>query len=125
MELSLSIVDQVTELVGRLSPTERLAVIRALTSPKSFTKGSQSIDPTEFDRQLAVEEETWYRRPKADRMRFAGEYVAVVEGEVIDHDVDQSALVLRTRKPARSVLIVFADWDAPPVYSFPSTRLSG
>jgi hypothetical protein len=124
MGLTSSIVDQVTELAGRLSPAERLEIIRALASPRAFTKGSQSIDPTEFDRQLAVEEETWYCRPKADRMRFAGEYVAVVEGEVIDHDVDQSNLVLRTRNPARSVLIVFADWDAPPVYSFPSTRLS-
>lgn len=124
MELTLSIVDQVTELAGRLSPTERLAVIRALTSPGSHTKDRRRIDSANDDRQFVAEEEAWYRRPKAERMRFAGEYVAVVEGEVIDHDVDQSNLVLRTRNPARSVLIVFADWDAPPVYSFPSTRLS-
>ena len=124
MAYTMSIVDQVTAVAAQLSAAERLAIIRAVVVAAPPPEAYETTDQVEVERRLIAEENAWYGRPKAERMRFAGKYVAVQDGEVVDQDEDQRALVLRTRTRKGAVLIVGADRDALPTYSFPGTHLT-
>ncbi len=82
-------------------------------------------DLGQHEHVLAQEQAAWYALEARVRQRYAGEYVAVRGGQVVDHDADQRALYLRVR--ARfghsPVLIVHADWSEPPVYTIHSPHL--
>jgi len=113
-----TIIEQVRTLAAPLSNTERLALIRAIASlePPAREAGRQTLD---------AEQEAWFARPPAERQQYAGEYVAVQGGKVVDHDPDQRALYLRVRAQfgCHRVLIIQADWEAPPVFTIHSPRL--
>jgi hypothetical protein len=74
---------------------------------------------------LWAEQEAWFARPKAHREKYQGEYVAVQNGQVLDHDSDKRELYLRTGQYSKHapVLLVHADWDSIPEYTFRSPRL--
>jgi predicted transcriptional regulator len=59
--------------------------------------------------------------------QYPGEFVAIYQGKLIDHDVDQLALYQRTqqRHPNRPVLIKPVQEDPEEVYSFRSPLLEG
>ncbi|MEM4203981.1 MAG: DUF5678 domain-containing protein [Candidatus Methanomethylicaceae archaeon] len=40
---------------------------------------------------LEAEQAAWFTRPREERQRYAGQYVAVRGGQVVDHDPDQRA----------------------------------
>ena len=60
----------------------------------------------------------WYALPAETRSRYAGQYVAINDGTVTDHDADQRALYLRVRRCFGStpVAVLWAGWEEPPVF---------
>jgi len=119
-----NILEQIRSLIAPLGVEERLAVIQAIAAMGS---GIQAGDASSAERrnQLAVEQASWYARSRSERQRYRGEFVAVHDQQVIDHDPDQRSLYLRVRERLghRPVLIVHADWAEPPVYTFHSPHL--
>ena len=116
--------EQVRSLAAQLNTADRLALIRAIASletPEDETESEAAVT----GKGIAAEQEAWFARPVAERKRYAGEYVAVHDGQVVDHDADQRVLFLRMRSRygRRPVLIVRADWDTAPVYTIHSPRL--
>jgi hypothetical protein len=110
------ILDKIRPMVSSLSPEDRLALIQAIAS-EDLPASSQD--------KLLQEQIAWFARPKSDRQRFAGEFVAVKANQVLDHDLDQRALYLRTRAhfAGQPVLIVQADWDEPPTFTIHSPHI--
>ncbi len=122
--VTTAILDKVRSLATPLNATERLALIQTIANMDPAVEST--VPPsTQRRSQLAVEQAAWYARPPDERARYRGKFVAVHDGQVIDHDPDQRTLYLRVR--ARfghtPVLIVRADWDEPPVYTIHSPRL--
>jgi len=120
------ILDKICHLVIPLSAEERLTLIQAIADmePKPAAE-SDILPPVQRHNQLAAEQAAWYAQPPGERARYHGEFVAVQEGQVVDHDPNQRALYLRVRARFghNPVLIVHADWDEPPVYTIHSPRL--
>jgi len=118
-----TVLEQVCDLVSPLNAEQRLTLIQAITVMEPAQVGS--LSSVERQRQLAAEQSAWYARPPAERHRFRGEFVAVRDGQVFDHDPDQRLLYLRVRDRFghSRVLIIPADWTEPPVYTIHSPRL--
>jgi hypothetical protein len=117
-----TVIEQVRTLAAPLSNAERLALIRAIASLETPEREAPRVTDTQA---LDAEQEAWFAHPSAERQRYAGEYVAVQDGQVVDHDPDQRALYLRVRAQfgRRRMLIIKADWDAPPVFTIHSPQL--
>jgi hypothetical protein len=120
--MEVSVLEKVRDLVASLSTEERLDLIRDIAAMET------PVDqPTQeqHHNHLAAEQAAWGAKPLEERKVYRGEFVAVREGQVVDHDVDQRALYLRVR--ARfghtPVLIVPAEWTEPPVYTIHSPHL--
>ena len=124
MESNANVLDEIRSLVAPLSAEERLVVIRTIAIMEPRDKAS-AVSPAERRSQLAIEQATWYARPHSERQRYHGEFVAVRDGQVVDHDPDQRSLYLRVRAHFghTPVLIVHADWTEPPVYTIHGPRL--
>ncbi len=99
----------------------------------------QGINATEFvisavqlalaeyrEQQIAVEARAWYALPPAERQNYAGRYVAVYRGRVIDTDVDQRVLVLRVQQQVGHAPVMITEGgDHPlPIYTLRSPRLA-
>ena len=121
--VTATILDKIRSLTTPLNATERLALIQTIADMPPAVE-SAVPPPTQRRSQLAAEQVAWYTRPPGERARYHGKFVAVHDGQVVDHDPDQRALYLRVR--ARfghtPVLIVRADWNEPPVYTIHSPR---
>jgi hypothetical protein len=117
-----TVIDQVRQLAAPLTSAERLALIQAIAALGS--SDPPLAPPTSAD-GLSAEQEAWFARTTAERRQYAGQYVAVKGGRIVDHDPEQRALYLRIRKQfgAEPVLIVNADWDAPPTLDLRSPHL--
>ena len=123
---TMTILDKIRHLVVPLNAEERLALIQAIADVEPKPAVESDILPLAQRRsQLAAEQSAWYARPPDERARYHGEFVAVRDGQVVDHGSDQRALYLRVRAHSghKPVLIVHADWDEPPVYTIHSPRL--
>ena len=121
MESYVSVLQKIRSLIAPLNAAERMAVIQAIAAMEpGVARGDTSS--AERRKQLAAEQASWYARPLAERQRYRGEFVAVTDGQVVDHDPDQRSLYLRVRQRFghRPVLIVRADWTEPPVYTIHS-----
>jgi hypothetical protein len=77
------------------------------------------------ERQIAAESRAWYALPAEVRQRYAGMFVAVRQGQVIDTDPDQRALHLRVRqKLGHTPVMITAGGDHPMLtYTIHSPRL--
>ena len=119
------IIEQVRALAAPLSSAERLALIRAIVSLEPFEKDETPRSSTVEEEELDAEQAAWFARPAAERQRYAGQYVAVRGGQVVDHDPDQRELYLRIRARfgRERILIIKADWDAAPVFTMHSPQL--
>ncbi len=62
-------------------------------------------------KKVHSETEWWYSLPISERAAYEGQYVAVVDKQVVDHDSDENTLYVRTRGifPNKLVLITPAD----------------
>lgn len=126
-----SILDEIRLLVVDLPLEERLQIIREIATiglpgeqsaaiTSSFKNGNQR------KQQLIVEQNTWFARPVSERQQYAGQYVAVYQGEVVDSDIDQQQLYLRvqTRFGHKPVLLIHADLSETPVYTLHSPQVN-
>lgn len=120
-----TVVEQVRTLAAPLSNTERLALIRAIASLESPERKVAPLRGAS-EQALDAEQAAWFARSPAERQQYASQYVAVRGGQVVDHDPDQRTLYLRVRTQfgRQGVLIIKADWDAPPVFTIHSPRLA-
>ncbi len=119
------LIDQVRRIAASLNDTERLALIRAIASlepPKQEKTSGGGVTEALLD----AEQQAWFARPLADRLRYAGHFVAVRNAQVVDHDPDQRTLFLRVRErfAHQPVLIIWAEWSAPPEFVIHSPRLA-
>lgn len=113
-----TIIEQIRPLVRELTPTERQELMNAI----ELIEPAEPIRADALDERharLVAEQEAWLARPASDRQRYQGEYVAVYNGEVVEHDPDERALYLRvrTRFAAAPILIMHANWDAVPEFT--------
>jgi len=126
-----TIVEQLRPLVQALNHEERVELIHSITLLAAGRQGTKQLEPDlleseltpdessvedEEDAQLQAEQAAWFARPKVERQLYQGQYVAVYQRQVVDHDPERRALYLRVRKRfgLTSVLLVHADWDAVP-----------
>ena len=87
------------------------ALLRALREPASSGHAAAADDPLAKDMR-------WYERNRARlNDEFAGEYVAIVDAEVIDHDADFEALAERVfvREGQRDVFMPHLGAEAAPL----------
>lgn len=110
-------------LVIRLTPAQKLELIRWIVENPPETESETSTEP--WETRISAEAAAWYARPDAAREPYAGQYVAVLQGEVVDHDVDRLTLAqrIRTRYPETPVLITAAEARAPREFHIRSPRL--
>lgn len=123
MEAVSTIFTQIRPLVQPLSAEQRLQLIQDIASMTQDEAGvRETLSKAE---QLAVEEAYWYGLSPELRARYAHQYVAVKNRQVVDHDADQRALYLRVRRRFGSdaVAILQADWQESPVFEIRSPRL--
>ncbi len=110
----------IRNLVARLTPAERLELIRTIVDSAPIQSG-QTHTPTEdvWRTQLADEAAYWYARSAAERVPYAGQYVAVFKHTVVDHDLDRRALYVRVRQcwPDSPVLLIEATTQQPPEFT--------
>jgi hypothetical protein len=113
-------------------------VLRESLSEEVLQAASQEgIDAAEFlaeavryrlaafrQKRIAAETEAWYQLPVMERRQYDGQYVAVLNGAVIDHDADRMQLYFRVReKFGRQPILITPGGDQPmPVYRVRSPK---
>lgn len=75
-------------------------------------------------KRIITETEAWYRLPVEERKSYAGRFVAVHNGQVVDSDQDWLTLYLRVRERyGRQPVLITEGGDHPiPVYRMRSPR---
>ena len=123
MEAVSTIFKQICTLVLPLSAEQRLELIQDIASLTSLEGDLQ--ETSRRNEQIATEQAFWYALPAAKRERYNNQFVAVKNGQVVDHDADQRALYLRVRRHFGSapVAILWAGWSEPPLFDIRSPRL--
>ena len=127
MKSQMAVFEQIQALIAPFSIEERLALIREIAAmPPSFSTETLSPSlPQPFSTQLYREQAAWYALPAEERKCYQGEYVALHQGKVVDHDPDQRGLYIRIRERygRAPVPILPADQEQPPTFVIHSPRL--
>jgi hypothetical protein len=63
--------------------------------------------------KIHAEAEAWRAIPAAERRQYHNQFVAVHDGQVIDHDADRLLLYRRVREKLGSVPVLITPGDAP------------
>ncbi len=121
--LSSHLLTTIKPLISELTPAQRLELIRWIA--ENPAKDDQPVPSDTWESRISAEAAAWYARPDAEREPYAGQYVAVFQGEVLDHDSDRLALAqrIRARYPEMPVLITAAEARAPREFQVRSPRL--
>jgi hypothetical protein len=91
-----------------------------------FVVAAVQLALTEYrERQIAAEAKAWYALSPDLRQSYAGRYVAVYQGKVVDADLDQRSLLVRVQQQFGRVPVMITEGgDHPvPVYAIRSPRL--
>jgi hypothetical protein len=122
--LSSHLLKTIRPLITGLTPAQRLELIRWVT--ENPTEADQPMPSDTWESHISAEAAAWYARSDADREPYAGQHVAVLQGEVLDHDSDRLALAqrIRARYPETPVLITAAEARAPREFQIRSPRLA-
>jgi len=133
MQDTEAIFNEVRRLVTLLNVEERLDLIRDIvTAPfapspdaPQAAAAARLTSAAERRAYMQAEQEKWYARPTAERNHYAGSYVALDSGSVVDHDKDRRALYLRVRQAYHSkpVPIIPAEQSAMREFVIRSPRL--
>lgn len=121
--MALDILSQVQSLVAQLSGKERQEVVQAIVNMKPANDAPiNSLSSRQ--RQLLTEQEAWFATPMEEKERYQGEFVAVRDGSVVDHDSDQRSLYLRVRSRfgQQPIPILRAEQSALREFTFRSVR---
>ena len=112
--LSPHVIETLRPLVKRLTPGQRFELIRWIVNESPPTEISALAESasgnSSWEARISAEAAAWHTRSDTDRAAYAGEYVAVLKGQVVDNDADQRALAIRIhrRYPNTPVLITEA-----------------
>ncbi|HOU13261.1 MAG TPA: hypothetical protein PKZ84_09085 [Anaerolineae bacterium] len=131
--LSPYVIETLKPLVRRLTPGQRFELIRWIvneapsteTAPPPAEPALETSDAnTLWETRISAEAALWYARSDTDRAPYLGEYVAVLKGQVVDHDPDRRALAIRIRRqyPGTPVLITEAEARQPHEFLILSPR---
>lgn len=87
--------------------------------------GILAVKSDEWRARLEIEADHWYARPPEERQPYLGQYVAVHDKKVVDHDADRRTLYLRIRArfPNTPVLLVRAEARFPSEFTILSPHL--
>ena len=125
MDTISPIIEKMRPLIEPLTAEERLALIQAIA--EMTTEPEKTIEPTDSNRhqQIAAEQTAWFKLPLTERQQFRGEYVALKDGKVVDHDSDQRKLYLRIKSTfgRAPIAILNADLEASPQFMVHSPSL--
>lgn len=122
-QITLTLPDEVYEQFQQSADADQRPLTDLLTDTIVEAAPIFSVDPR---RPAMLREQGAYRAMHADLLRdHEGEFVAVFQGEVIDHDVDELALSKRVRQrlPDAVILIRQVLPQVERVYHFRSPRL--
>jgi hypothetical protein len=121
--LSSHLLKTIKPLITELTTAQRLELIRWIA--ENPAEDDQPAPSDTWESRISAEAAAWYARPDADREPYAGQYVAVLRGEVLDHDSDRLALAqrIRARYPETPVLITAAEARTPREFQIRSPRL--
>lgn len=102
------------------------AALDAIDQVVSAQESDEGIDTTDPEDKIRTEAAWWRALPQAERHRYGGEFVAIHEGNVVDHDPDRRQLYLRVRQKwgTTPILITSAEASAPREYRIHSPRIS-
>jgi hypothetical protein len=102
------------------------AALDAIDQVVSAQESDEGIHATDPEDKIRSEAASWRTMPQAERHRYRGQFVAVHEGNVVDHDPDRRQLYLRVRQKwgTTPILITLADDPAPREYRIHSPRIS-
>lgn len=106
-KVTIAIPDEMYHRVERIARLREQAVADVLVESIVLTEVERVVE--EEDSIVAKEEAAFKRLHPMLRENYLGQYVAVYQGEMIDHDPDQVALFLRTKKRYPDEFI----WIAP------------
>jgi hypothetical protein len=102
------------------------AALDAIDQVVSAQESDEDIHAKDPEDKIRSEAASWRAMPQAERHRYSGQFVAVHEGRVIDHDSDRRHLYLRVREKLGDtpVLITSAEEPSPREYRIRSPRIS-
>lgn len=119
-----AILAEIRSLVSDLPIEDRLQLIREIATiapplAQQSEFASQKEKYSQRQQQLRLEQNNWFARPAQERQQYAGQYVAVYEGQIVDHDEHQRQLYLRIRDRfgRKPVLLIQADLEQTPIYT--------
>ena len=93
--VTLAIPDEMYQRVQRIARLREQEVADVLLESIVLDEAEQAIG--EEDTVVAREEAAFNRLHPMLRDKYLGQYVAIYQGELLDHDVDQVALYLRVK----------------------------
>ena len=126
-----AILEEIRSLVINLPMEDRLQLIREIATiapplahQSEFSSQKEEYSPRK--QQLMREQNNWFARPAQERQQYAGQYVAVYEGQIVDSDNHQRQLYLRVRNRfgRKPVLLIHADLEQTPIYTVHSPRVN-
>ena len=120
IEVTLTIPEEVYRRARRIARSRRRAVAEVLVEAIALPDPPPEADPA-VDR----EEAAFHRLHPNLRRDYPGQYVAIHQAAVVDHDRDQVTLFLRTRErfPGEFVWIAAVGDEAEESYRIHSPRL--
>ena len=121
--LSSHLLTTIKPLISELTTAQRLELIRWIAENPAQDNPPTSSDA--WESRISVEAAAWYARSDAEREPYVGQYVAVLRGEVLDHDDNRLALAqrIRARYPETPILITAAETRAPREFQIRSPHL--
>ncbi len=122
-QITLIIPDHIYQQVQQLSESEKRPISDIINNALSYTFPAIHVNP----RRAQMEQETvvfWEIHPQL-LAQYEGQYVAMYQGQVVDHDQDRLALVARIDQKYGDVIVLIKKVTAasePDLY-FRSPRL--
>ncbi len=99
------------------------ATIRGLTI-ESFLHGAVARERTLSDRRKIEREQGWWLSlPLSERAKYQGEYVAVHNSQLVDHDLDKIALYKRVRARYGNTAVLIMPAEGPQEIVLRSPRI--
>jgi uncharacterized protein (DUF1778 family) len=106
-KITIAIPDEMYHRVERIARLREQEIAEVLLESIVLTEAEQVIE--DEDSIVAREEAAFKRLHPMLREKYLGQYVAIYQGKMIDHDPDQVALFLRTKERYPDEFI----WIAP------------
>ena len=114
IDVTVSIPDEMYRHAERLARLREQTVAEVLLNSIVLPE----VEEESEDVDVAREEAAFKRLHPMLRGKYFGQYVAIYQGELIDHDADQVALFLRTKEKHPNQFIWIAPVREEPIETF-------